>query len=65
MGDPDQTPRPVASDLGLLCLPMSHKKETRLIWVKTKSISEKEKQYILEIITCDPSLYTKDHPDYM
>ena len=26
-GDPDQTPRSVASDLGLHCLPLSHKKD--------------------------------------
>ena len=32
-GDPDQTPRSVASDLGLHRLPMSHKKDARLIWV--------------------------------
>ena len=25
-------PRSVASDLGLHCLPMSHKKDARLIW---------------------------------
>ena len=31
--DPDQTPRSVASDLGLHCLSMSHKKDARLIWV--------------------------------
>ena len=35
---PDQTPRSAASDsaasnLGLHCLPMSHKKDTRRIWV--------------------------------
>ena len=30
--DPDQTPRSAASDLGLHCLPMSHKKDARLIW---------------------------------
>ena len=29
--DPDQTPRSAVSDLGLLCLPMSHKKDARLI----------------------------------
>ena len=34
-GDPDQTPHSVASDLGLHCLPMSYKKDARLIWVKT------------------------------
>ena len=33
-GDPDQTPRSVASDLGLHCLPMSQKKDARIIWVK-------------------------------
>ena len=29
----DQTPRYVASDLVLYCLPMSNKKDARLIWV--------------------------------
>ena len=33
-GEPDQTPRFAASDLVLRCLPMSHKKDARLIWVK-------------------------------
>ena len=33
-GDPDQTPRSVASDLGLPYLPMSHIKDARHIWVK-------------------------------
>ena len=33
-GDPDQKLHFVASDLGLHCLPMSHKEDTRLIWVK-------------------------------
>ena len=33
-GDPDQTPHSLASDLGLHYLPMSHKKDTRHIWVK-------------------------------
>ena len=32
-GEPDQTPRFAASDLVLHCLPMSHKKGARLIWV--------------------------------
>ena len=27
-------PPSAASDLGLRCLPMSHKKDARLIWVK-------------------------------
>ena len=29
----DGTPRFAASHLGLFCLPMSHKKDDRLIWV--------------------------------
>ena len=33
-GDRDQTPRSAASDLGMHCLPMSHKKDATLIWVK-------------------------------
>ena len=32
-GDPGQMSRSVASDLGLHCLPLSHKKDVRLIWV--------------------------------
>ena len=32
-GDTDQTPHSVASDLGLHCLPMSHNRGARLIWV--------------------------------
>ena len=31
---PDGTLRFAASNLGLFCLPMSHKKDARLIWVK-------------------------------
>ena len=30
---PDGTPRFAVSHLGLSCLPMSHKKDARLIWV--------------------------------
>ena len=30
MSDPDQMPHPVASDLGLHCLPVSHKKDDML-----------------------------------
>ena len=33
----DGTPRFAASHLGLFCLPMSHKKDDRLIWVSTFS----------------------------
>ena len=32
-GEPDQTPRLAASDLGLRCLHMPHKNDARLIWV--------------------------------
>ena len=32
-GELNQTPRFAASDLVLHCLPMSHKKDARLIWV--------------------------------
>ena len=31
----DGTPRFAASHLGLFCLPMSHKKDARLVWVQT------------------------------
>ena len=34
-GDPDQTPHSALSDLGMHLLPMSHKKDARLIWVNT------------------------------
>ena len=40
-GDPDQKPHFVASDLGLTCLPMSHKKDARHIWVKNYLLSNK------------------------
>ena len=33
---PDGMPHFAASHLGLFCLPMSHKKDTRLIWVNAK-----------------------------
>ena len=33
-GEPDQTPCSAASDLVLHCLPISHRKNARLIWVK-------------------------------
>ena len=32
---PDGTPRFAASHLELFCLPMSHKKDARLIWIPT------------------------------
>ena len=33
-GEPDQTPRSAASDLGLRRLPVSNKKDAMRIWVK-------------------------------
>ena len=35
---PDQTPHCAASDLGLHCLPMLHKKGARLIWVNINNL---------------------------
>ena len=35
-GEPDQTLHFAATDLVLHCLPMSHKKDARLIWVNVK-----------------------------
>ena len=32
-GDPDQTPRSAATDLGLHCLPVTHLRVSRLQWV--------------------------------
>ena len=37
-GEPDQMPYFVASDLVFHCLPMSHKKDTRLIWVNEAQV---------------------------
>ena len=39
--EPDQTPRSAASDLGLCCLSMSHKKDARLIWVNILTIFQR------------------------
>ena len=36
-GDPEQTPPFAASDLGLHCLPISQKKDARLILVKSEA----------------------------
>ena len=47
---PDGTPRSAASHLGLLCLPMPHKKDTRLIWVKS-SMKYSDNTWLLYIRT--------------
>ena len=36
---PDGTPQNAASHLGLFCLPMSHKKDARLLWVNILEFS--------------------------
>ena len=51
-GEPGQMPHSVASDLGLHCLCMSHKKEARLIWVnnhgwQTVELAPKRCNFIL------------------
>ena len=49
--DPDEMPHHAAFYQGLHCL------------LRQNGSSEKEIQYYLEIITCDPSIYLVDHPD--
>ena len=46
---PDGTPRSAATCLGLFCLPMSHKKDARLIWVKWTVFTDTSKN-ILKIL---------------
>ena len=48
--DPDEMSRNAAFHQGLHCL------------LKQKQSSEKDIQFYLEIITCDPSMYSMDHP---
>ena len=43
-----------------------HKSEglgSALILAETKLILKEKNTIVLEIITCDPSIYTMDHPD--
>ena len=51
--DPDEMPYKEALHLGMHCFLIQNRS------------SDKEKQYILEILTCDPSIYTMDHPDFI
>ena len=44
--DPDQTPRSVASDLGLHCLPVSHLWDARLKRVKNRPLFERNSVYM-------------------
>ena len=51
--DPDEMPYNVAFHQGLHCT------------LRQKLSSEKEMQFNLEIITCDTSNYTMDHPKFI
>ena len=43
-------PRSAAADLGLHCLPMSHKKDARLIWVNlTEDWLQSLKQFFINV----------------
>ena len=35
------------------------------LFVKTKRFSEKERKFYLEIIPCDPLIYTMDRPKFI
>ena len=48
-GEPDQMSRSVASDLVLRCLPLSYKKDARLIWANTSYVFGR-RQY--QLLTC-------------
>ena len=71
-GDPDQqTPHSVASDLGLHCLPMSHKKDSRHIWVKNaiillshKSSRIFESRFTRNLLTCIQHFFHQDNGQY-
>ena len=51
--DPDEMLHNAAFHQGLHCLP------------RQKQSSEKERQFYLESITCDPTIYTKDNPKFI
>ena len=50
--DPEEMPHNVAFHQGLHCLPRQHQS------------SEKKYNMFLEIITCDPSIYTMHYSDF-
>ena len=60
IGDHDQTPRSAAAALGLHCLPVSNKKDARLIWIK--DTTESESVVRLEIATPGPQVKHFYHP---
>ena len=45
---PDGTPRFAASHLGLFCLPLSHKKDARFIWLSIKLAQNERSAEILK-----------------
>ena len=49
--DPNEMPHNAAFHQGLHCL--------------LRQIRSSEKEIYLEIITCEPSIYTMDHPDFI
>ena len=51
--DPDEMLHYAAFQRGLHCL------------LGLKRSSEKEIQYYLEVLTCDPAIYTMDHPIFI
>ena len=51
--DPDEMLHNAAFHLGIHCL------------LRQKRSSEKEIQLYLEIIACEPSIYTMDHPKFI
>ena len=48
---PDWTPRFAAYHMGLLCLPMSHKKDAKLIWVKCPIHCDVLSKFLLSYLT--------------
>ena len=46
---PDGTPRFAASHLGKFCVPMSHKKDAKLIWVKTSTFYDTHMVFYIAI----------------
>ena len=51
--DPDEMPHYVAFHQGLHCL------------IRQQQYSEKDIQFYLKIITCDPSIFTMAHPKFI
>ena len=61
-GDPDQTPRSAASDLGLHCLPITLLRVSRLHWVKLLTFEPEHSLFYK--IACAPS-EDSDQPAYL